>query len=118
MHPLVERVVGSTNTTTAANIESQQVPPGEVWELGFACLYNESGEPVTVSWLMVDGTRLEQLTGTDQVANNDSLPFPLPLPTLPEGAKLRAKVTGVAQTGKVTLILTGRRWPSGAVPGG
>ena len=109
MHELIERVVASTNTTTAVNVESQQVPPGEFWVLHSAALFNESGEPVTVAFYLVDGTRAIQLAPTDQVANSDALPLPAPTPTLPGGSKLRARVTGVAQTGKVTLVLTGYR---------
>lgn len=116
--PLIERVAATTNTTTAVDVESQQVPAEEVWELSYAGLYNESGEPVTVSFFLVDGTRTIQLAATDQVGNNNTLPLALPLASLPGGSKLRAKVTGVALTGKVTLLLTGRRMSWAASPGG
>jgi len=107
---VVERRVGSTNTTTAALISSERVPPDEAWILDFASLYNESGESLTLQWCIVRGALVIFVSADITVADGDASPV-VDLPTLVEGEQFAARVTGTANKGKVTMVLTAARLP-------
>lgn len=108
--PLGERATATTNAGTAVNVDSQKVPPGEVWRLNFAALNNESGENVSLAWAVVRGSQVIKLKYTAALATaaGDILD---PQPLLFEGDLLRAVVTGSANSSLVTLLFTGWRVP-------
>ncbi len=110
MSIIIERRVGSTNTTTAALIASDRVGQTEAWILDFAALYNESGESITLQWCIVSRSTVIFISGDITVADGDASST-VDLPTLIEGEQFAARVTGTAKLGKVTLVLSGARLP-------
>jgi len=107
---LGERITGRTNTSTAVNVDSQPVPPGEVWALTFALLSNQSGEAVSVVWAIVRGSQQVKFSKAAALADGDGNAA-YPLPALFEGEFLRAIVTGTAATSLVILAYNGWRIP-------
>jgi hypothetical protein len=106
---LAIRVAGATKTSTAVLVETQPVPPDEVWELDFAAFYNQSGESVTQQWALKWGSTLVLVSADNTVADGKAVST-LELPTLAAGEKFAAQVTGAAKTGQVTMVVSGRRY--------
>ena len=106
---LAIRVAGATNTSTAVLVETQPVPPDEIWELDFAAFHNQSGESVTQQWGLEWGSTLVLVSADSTVADGKAVSTNL-LPTLAAGEKFAAQVTGAAAKGKVTMVLSGRRY--------
>ena len=115
---LAIRVVGSSNAGTAALVETQKVPPDEIWDLDFAALHNQSGESVTHQWVLEWGSTLVLLCADNTVADGKAVSTNI-LPTLGAGEKFAAQVTGTAKVGQVTMVVSGRRRKvPGTAPGG
>lgn len=110
--PYVEKNKQITNAGTAVVFDSQIVPPGEAWVLDFLCFTNNSGEAVAVTVAVYDGTR--SITILQATALADGAPLvPTLAPTLFEGDRLRATVTGTANKSNVTLYFTATRYQIG-----
>lgn len=105
---LAIRVVGATQTTTPVLLETQQVPPDEIWVLKFAAFYNQSGEAVTQQWALEWGSTVVLVSADNTVADGKAVGTNL-LPTLAAGEKFAAQVTGVAKQGQVTMVVSGCR---------
>jgi hypothetical protein len=106
MELIIQRVVGSTNTTTPVFLESFQVDPGEFGIYDFGALYNESGEAVTLQWVIRRGSTVIFVSADLTVADGDAYAT-TDLPTLMEAEILAARVTGTAAKGKITMVLSG-----------
>jgi hypothetical protein len=104
MRVISERRVGTTNTTTPVYIESDPVPAGEFWVLDFASLYNQSGESVTLQWVIRRGGQDIFVSADLTVADGDAYPS-VDLPILAEGEIFAARVTGSAKASTVTMVL-------------
>ena len=111
--PWGERITGRTNTSTAVNVDSQIVPPGQIWLPTFAVLSNQSGETVSLTWALVRGSQVIKFGLTSSLSDGDgNSPFPLPM--LAEGEVLRAIVTGTSNSSLVILAYNG--WRVSLVP--
>jgi len=106
MELVTERVVGTTNTTTAVYLKSRQVPPGEFGIYDFGALYNQSGESVTLQWVILRGGDVIFVSADLTVADGDAYAS-TDLPTLMAGEILAARVTGAAKKSTVTMVLSG-----------
>jgi hypothetical protein len=106
---LAIRVTGSTSAGTAALVETQPVPPDEIWVLGFASLHNQSGESVTHQWALEWGSTLVLISADNTVADGKAVSTDI-LPTLAVGEKFAAQVTGAAKLGLVTMVVSGWRY--------
>jgi len=108
MRPITARTVGATNASTAAYVASDQVPPGEIWVLDFASLYNQSGESVTLQWCILAGATAIVISADSTVADGKAVDT-IELPALREGENFAARVTGAANKGPVILVFSARR---------
>jgi len=106
MELIIERVVGTTNTTTAVFLKSKLVGPGEFGIFDFGAIYNESGEGITFQWVILRGSDVIFVSADSTVADGKAVSS-TDLPTLMVGEQLAARVTGTAKLGKVTMILSG-----------
>jgi len=106
---LAIRVAGATNTTAPVLLETQPVPPDEIWVLKFAALHNQSGESVTHQWALKWGSTLVLVSADNTVADGKAVGTDM-LPTLAAGEKFAAQVTGTAKIGPVTLVVSGWRY--------
>jgi len=103
---ICERIVQTTNAATAVNLDTDDVDPGEVALITYASLFNESGEAVTVEFLVMRGAQEFQL-GPSNVVQTEDAGETLPWLVLGVGEFFRAVVTGTANKGKVTLLVSG-----------
>lgn len=108
--PIGERIAGKTDLANIVFVDSQIVPPGQVWRLNFAALNNESGETISVRWAVVRGSQsmILRLTSTLATGRADILDPP---PILWEGELLRGRIKGTSTKAPVWLIYTGWRAP-------
>lgn len=106
LQPLRQRITGSTNTSTAVDLALPQVKAGEVWRITHLAIFNESGESVTVKFGLLNGSTFQQIWAKQTVADSDAYGTEVLLLLL-EGDKLDAQVTGSADKGKITFIVSG-----------
>lgn len=106
MDLLTERVVGTTQTTTAVYLKSRRVPPNEFGIYDFAALYNQSGESVTLQWVILRGADVIFVSADATVADGKAVST-TDLPTLMEGEILAARVTGSTHSSTVTMVVSG-----------
>ena len=104
--PLIIRRTGSTKTTTPTNIESIQVPAGQLWLIRGVALDNESGEQITVAFGIENGSDFTRISALATVANGDAFSGTAYM-LLREGEKLAAQVTGTADSGLVKMSASG-----------
>lgn len=105
---LFDRVKGLCPTTTQTPIKSLQVPPGEVWELKFVAVYNDSAESFAISVGILSGGKHLAFSLTAALATKSAV-LPWPLPILGEGDILQCLATGSTSGGEIWLIYSGYR---------
>lgn len=103
---ICERIVQTTNAGTAVNLDTDDVDPGEVAIITYASLFNESGETVTVEFVVMRGAQ-ELQVGPNQVILTEQAAETRPWLVLGAGEYFRAAVTGTANSSKVTLLVSG-----------
>jgi hypothetical protein len=106
--PLAERIVLACPSTTATNLDSQPVPPGQVWEITFADVYNGSGESFKVEICIVDHGQVIPFNTTAALATLTPVSTNI-VPLLGESQILRSRCTGSASGGTMTFAFTGKR---------
>lgn len=119
---IVAPIVGTTNGATAVNLDSDDIDSDELGLITYASLFNESGESVTVEFVVMRGTQELQL-GPKQVVQTEDAAHITPWLFLGVGEFFRAVVTGAANSSKVSLRLSGitfkpADWPFPRMPAG
>jgi len=104
--PLNQRIGRSTNAATAVNLDSDYVLPGHWWDVEYVSLSNSSGETVTVQLALVTGSEVDYLGAALSASNGSGVSAVGPI-RVGEGQKLRAIVTGTADSGPVMFIIMG-----------
>jgi hypothetical protein len=105
---LAERLTNTCPTTTATDIDSQRVPPGEVWEINFAAVYNGSAEAFKIEICIVDHGQVIPFNTTAALATLTPVSTNI-VPLLGESQILRARCTGSTNGGVITFTFTGKR---------
>lgn len=94
---------------TAVTIQSEQVPPGEVWQPFHASVYNGSSDTVKVQWCIV-ATNGNILCAADASVATLTATGTNVLPMVGPGERLGAVCTGTATAGPLTLAVSGRKF--------
>ena len=105
------RKSGITNASTAVQLLCDKVKPGEWWVLDHAALYNNSGEQVTSTWMILkDGVTI-LVAADDTVANGAAVGTNI-LPMLRQEEQFGVQVTGSAAKGTIWLFVEAHAIPS------
>ena len=105
------RKSGITNASTAVQLLCDKVKPGEWWVLDHAALYNNSGEQVTSTWMILkDGVTI-LVSANDTVADAAAAGTNI-LPMLRQEEQFGVRVTGSAAKGIIWLLLEAHAIPS------
>ena len=103
---LRERIIGTTNAATAVDISIPQIKPGQSALITHLALANASGEIVDVAFGITSLGVFDQFWAVLSAATGDAIGVHVILKLL-EGDKLTARVTGTANHGPVTFIVSG-----------
>jgi len=106
--PLFIREMKKCPGTTETAIQSNQVPPGEFWELNFVTVFNASTENFLIKIQVLNRAQAITYSYTATLATLQPA-LPAVNPMLAEGEILQVLATGSSAGGDITLLATGWR---------